>query len=104
ARHGTLPSSMSHRRWFPAAQKVRKAIDDGKLGDKIVMGESYCEMWRSEAYYKRDAWRGRWDTEGGGVMTNQSPHNIDFLLWLAGAAVELHADWENVTHLNDDIE
>jgi UDP-N-acetyl-2-amino-2-deoxyglucuronate dehydrogenase len=104
AKHGTMISSMSQRRWFPAAQKVRKAIDDGKLGDKIVMGESYCEMWRDEAYYARGAWRGRWDTEGGGVMTNQSPHNIDFLLWLAGPAVELKAYWSNVNHPYVEIE
>jgi predicted dehydrogenase len=103
-KHGTLLSSMSQRRWFPAAQKVKKAIDDGKLGSKIVMGESYCEMWRDEAYYKRGAWRGRWDTEGGGVMTNQSPHNIDFLLWLAGPAVELKAYWANVNHPYVEIE
>ena len=103
-KHGVFISSMSQRRWYPAAQRVRKAIDDGKLGDKIVMGESYCEMWRDEAYYKRDAWRGRWDTEGGGVMTNQSPHNIDFLLWYAGPAVELKAYWANVNHPYVEIE
>ena len=101
---GVFISSMSQRRWYPAAQRIRKAIDDGKLGDKIVMGESYCEMWRDEAYYKRDAWRGRWDTEGGGVMTNQSPHNIDFLLWYMGPAVELKAYWANVNHPYVEIE
>ncbi len=104
AKYGTLLSSMSQRRWFPAAQKLRKAIDDGKLGGKIVMGESYCEMWRDEAYYKRGAWRGRWDTEGGGVMTNQSPHNVDFLLWYAGPAVELKAYWANVNHPYVEVE
>src|SRR5579884_1446927 len=104
AKYGTLLSSMSQRRWFPAAQRLRKAIDDGKLGGKIVMGESYCEMWRDEAYYRRDAWRGRWDTEGGGVMTNQSPHNVDFLLWYAGPAVELKAYWANVNHPYVEVE
>lgn len=104
AKHGTMVSSMSQRRWFPAAQKLRQAQLDGKLGDKIVMGESYCEMWRDEAYYKRGAWRGRWDTEGGGVMTNQSPHNVDFLLWIAGPAVELKAYWSNVNHPYVEIE
>src|SRR6478672_1052637 len=96
AKHGTLLSSMSQRRWFPAAQRIRRAIDDGQLGDKIVMGESYCEMWRDEAYYRRGGWRGRWDTEGGGVLMNQSPHNIDFLLWYAGPAVEMFGYWANV--------
>jgi predicted dehydrogenase len=102
--HGTLLSSMSQRRWFPAAQRIRKAIDSGQLGDKIVMGESYCEMWRDEAYYKRGAWRGRWDTEGGGVLMNQSPHNIDFLLWYAGPAVEMFGYWANVNHPYVEIE
>jgi predicted dehydrogenase len=103
-KHGTLLSSMSQRRWFPAAQRIRRAMDDGKLGDKIVMGESYCEMWRDEAYYRRDAWRGRWDTEGGGVLMNQSPHNIDFLLWYGGPAVELFGYWANVNHPYVEIE
>ena len=58
-KHGTLLSSMAQRRWFPAAQRIRRAIDEGKLGDKIVMGESYCEMWRDEAYDRRGTWRGR---------------------------------------------
>ena len=104
AKYGTLLSSMSQRRWFPAAQRIRRAIDDGKLGSKVVMGESYCEMWRDEAYYRRDAWRGRWDTEGGGVMMNQSPHNIDFLLWYAGPAVEVFGYWANVNHPYVEIE
>jgi len=104
AKHGTLLSSMSQRRWFPAAQRVRQALDDGRLGDKVVMGESYCEMWRDEAYYSRGGWRGRWDTEGGGVLMNQSPHNIDFLLWYAGPAVELFGYWANVNHPYVEIE
>jgi predicted dehydrogenase len=104
ARHGTLLSSMSQRRWFPAAQRIRRAIDSGAMGDKIVMGESYCEMWRDEAYYRRGGWRGRWDTEGGGVLMNQSPHNIDFLLWFAGPAVEIFGYWANVNHPYVEIE
>jgi predicted dehydrogenase len=104
AKHGTLLSSMSQRRWFPAARRIRRAIDGGKLGTKIVMGESYCEMWRDEAYYQRDAWRGRWDTEGGGVMMNQSPHNIDFLLWFAGPATEVFGYWANVNHPYVEVE
>src|SRR4051812_43099106 len=50
AKHGTLLSTMSQRRWYPAAQRVRAALDDGSLGGGTVLGETYCEMWRSEAY------------------------------------------------------
>ena len=101
---GTKLSVLSQRRWLPAAQRIRKAIDDGKLGDKIVLGETYCEMWRGPEYYAKDAWRGRWDTEGGGVLMNQSPHNIDFLLYYMGPAVEIFGYWANINHPYVEIE
>jgi UDP-N-acetyl-2-amino-2-deoxyglucuronate dehydrogenase len=104
SRHGTLLSVMSQRRWFPAAQRIQRALDDGKLGDHIILGESYCEMWRDAAYYARDAWRGRWDTEGGGVLMNQSPHNIDFLLHYMGKPVEVFGYWANLNHPFVEIE
>src|SRR5207245_8285794 len=62
----------------------------------LLLGESYCEMWRDQAYYARDTWRGRWDTEGGGVLMNQAPHNIDFLLWFMGPAEEIFGYWGNL--------
>jgi predicted dehydrogenase len=104
AKHGTLLSTMAQRRWFPAAQRVRRAIDEGRLGPRLVLGESVCEMWRDEAYYRKDAWRGRWDTEGGGVLMNQAPHNIDFLLWYMGPAEEIFGYWSNINHPYVEIE
>src|SRR5689334_3397701 len=103
-RFGTFISVMSQRRWFPAAQRIRQAIDAGRLGNRLILGESVCEMWRDEAYYQRDAWRGRWDTEGGGVLTNQAPHNIDFLLWYMGPAEEIYGYWANINHPFVEIE
>ncbi|HEY3057697.1 MAG TPA: Gfo/Idh/MocA family oxidoreductase [Chloroflexota bacterium] len=104
AKHGTLLSTLSQRRWFPAAQRVRAVLDSGALGSNAILGESVCEMWRSEAYYRRDAWRGRWDSEGGGVLMNQAPHNIDFLLWLMGPAEEIFGYWANINHPFVEIE
>jgi predicted dehydrogenase len=104
AKHGTMISTMSQRRWFPAAQRVRQAIDHGKLGPRVILGESFCEMWRNQAYYDRDAWRGRWDTEGGGVLMNQAPHNIDFLLWYMGPAEQIFGYWDNLNHPYVEIE
>ena len=40
--------------------------------------------WRDAAYYRSDPWRGRLDTEGGGVLVNQSPHQLDLLRWFMG--------------------
>lgn len=104
AKHGTKLSVLSQRRWLPAAQRIRHTIDSGRLGSRIILGETYCEMWRDEAYYARDAWRGRWDTEGGGVMMNQSPHNLDFLLWYMGPAEEIFGYWGNINHPYVEIE
>jgi predicted dehydrogenase len=104
AKHGTMVSTMSQRRWFPAAQRIREAIDSGKLGPRLLLGESVTEMWRDEAYYRRGGWRGRWDTEGGGVLMNQAPHNIDFLLWYMGPAVEIFGYWDNLNHPYVEIE
>jgi UDP-N-acetyl-2-amino-2-deoxyglucuronate dehydrogenase len=104
ARCGTLLSTMAQRRWFPAAQRVRHAIDSGQLGSHPLLGETVTEMWRDEPYYRRDAWRGRWDTEGGGVLMNQAPHNIDFLLWYMGPAEEIFGYWANLNHPYVEIE
>jgi UDP-N-acetyl-2-amino-2-deoxyglucuronate dehydrogenase len=103
-KHGTMLSVMGQRRWMPAARRIRQAIDDGKLGSHVILGESYCEMWRGPEYYARDAWRGRWDTEGGGVLMNQSPHNIDYLLWYMGPAEEIFGYWANINHPYVEIE
>src|SRR5262245_47903740 len=42
AKHGTMISVMSQRRWFPAALRIREAIDSGALGSRMVLGESFC--------------------------------------------------------------
>ncbi|MFO0809113.1 MAG: Gfo/Idh/MocA family oxidoreductase [Gemmataceae bacterium] len=54
--------------------------------------------WREPAYYQSDPWRGKWDTEGGGVLVNQSPHQLDLLLWFMGPAAEVSGYWANVNH------
>ena len=104
AKHGTMISTMAQRRWFPAAQRIRRAIDEGKMGPRLLLGESVTEMWRDEPYYRKDAWRGRWDSEGGGVLMNQAPHNIDFLLWYMGPAEEIFGYWANLNHPYVEIE
>jgi predicted dehydrogenase len=55
--------------------------------------------WRDQAYYESDPWRGKWDTEGGGVLMNQSPHMLDLLLWLMDdRVVEVSGYWANLNH------
>jgi predicted dehydrogenase len=76
---------------------MRAAIDAGKIG-RPALGVVQMFNWRDEAYYRSDPWRGRWDTEGGGVLVNQSPHQLDLLHWFMGPIAEISGAWANLNH------
>ncbi len=88
---------VSQRRWYRPVVRARRAIDDGKIGTPALASATLLG-WRDEAYYRSDPWRGRWTTEGGGVLVNQAPHQLDLLLWLMGPAEEIFGRWSNVNH------
>ena len=94
---GVLLGVVSQRRFYEPVQRMRRAIDVGKIG-KPALGVFIQYSWRDAAYYRSDPWRGRWDTEGGGVLVNQSPHQLDLLLWLMGPAAEVSGYWANLNH------
>ena len=72
-----------NNRFRPEALKMRQLIDDGAIGE-IYRSEMSSAMLRSQDYYDRLDWRGRWDAEGGGALLNQGIHGIDMYQWLAG--------------------
>jgi len=76
-------SVVSQRRWFPACARIKKAIDDGKLGKPCLLQLTILG-WRDEAYYASDPWRGKWAAEGGGILINQAAHQIDLMHWFMG--------------------
>jgi predicted dehydrogenase len=94
---------ISQRRLYPCVQRMRRAILEGRIGQP-VLGLLTVLGWRDEAYYRSDAWRGRWDTEGGGVLMNQTPHQIDLLQWIMGPVEELYGAWDNVNHPYVEVE
>ena len=55
-------------------------------------------LWRPEEYFKSDPWRGKWETEGGGVMMNQAVHTIDLLQWFMGPAAEVYGRIATLRH------
>jgi predicted dehydrogenase len=95
--NNTIISTVCQRRFYPPCQRIRRAIDDGKIG-KPVLGIATIFGWRDEAYYKSDAWRGSWKHEGGGVLVNQSPHQLDMLIWYLGEIDEVFGYWANMNH------
>ncbi len=102
--HHTKLGVISQRRWYEPVRRMKDAIDAGKIG-RPVLGAFTMYSWRDPAYYQSDLWRGRWDTEGGGVLVNQSPHMLDLLTWLMDDEVtEVSGFWANLNHPTVEVE
>jgi UDP-N-acetyl-2-amino-2-deoxyglucuronate dehydrogenase len=94
---GVTLGVISQRRFYEPVMRMKAAVEAGKIGTPIL-GVFQMYSWRDPSYYLSDPWRGRWDTEGGGVLVNQSPHHFDILLWLMGPVAEVSAYWANLNH------
>ena len=94
---------VSQRRFYAPVQRVRKAIDDGKIGSP-VFGTINMLGWRDKAYYESDDWRGTWKMEGGGVLVNQAPHQLDIFQWFMGPIDEVYGIWRNLNHPYIEVE
>lgn len=94
---------ISQRRWYEPVLRVKKAIDDGKIG-RPVLGTINMLGWRDENYYTSDPWRGSWEHEGGGVLVNQAPHQLDVLQWFMGEIDEVYGSWANLNHPYIEVE
>ena len=84
---GVVYGGIFNTRFAPAAQKVKRAIETGALGD-IVLACAETKWYRSQDYYNSGDWRGTWDLDAG-VFCNQGIHGLDKLIWLAGDVEEI---------------
>lgn len=94
---------ISQRRWLQPVKRIREAIDAGKLG-KPALATITMLGWRDREYYESDSWRGSWKEEGGGVLVNQAPHQLDIMLWFMGEVDEVYGTWKNLNHPFIDVE
>ena len=88
---------ISQRRFYPPILRMKAAIDAGRIG-RPALATVDVLGWRDAAYYASNPWRGTWAGEGGGVLVNQAPHQLDLLLWLMGPVEELFGYWDNLNH------
>jgi predicted dehydrogenase len=104
AKYNRQLGMVSQRRFYPACRRIKQSIDDGKLGTPML-GTVVMYGWRDEKYYGSDPWRGSWDKEGGGVLVNQAPHQLDLLQWYMGSEMEeLYGVWQNINHPYIEVE
>jgi UDP-N-acetyl-2-amino-2-deoxyglucuronate dehydrogenase len=100
---GTKLGVVSQRRFYEPVRRVKQAIDMGKIG-RPVLGTMVVMGWRDEAYYRLDPWRGKWATEGGGVLLTQTTHQLDLFQWFMGPVDELFGYWANLNHPTIEVE
>lgn len=89
-RHNVTFGVVFQRRFWPGAQALRAAIDDGRLGQPML-GHCQVLLHRGTDYYDAAEWRGTWAADGGGVLMTQAIHYIDLLQWFMGDPVEVSA-------------
>ncbi len=65
-------------------RKMKEIIADGKIGEIQRVTWIITDWYRTQAYYDSGSWRATWDGEGGGVLINQCPHQLDLIQWVIG--------------------
>lgn len=94
---GKKATVISQHRFSPDVQKLKKAVEEGRLG-RLTMGNSYTHWWRSQQYYNSGEWRGTWALDGGGALMNQSIHYIDLIQWIMGGVETISAFTATLCH------
>ena len=84
-------SIMLQMRTDPTYLKIRHLIRSGELGDVRRVNWTITNWFRTQAYYDSSGWRATWAGEGGGVLLNQCPHQIDLVQWLFGMPARVRA-------------
>ena len=77
-------AAMFQMRTEPKYRKLKSLLDAVELGRITRVNWIITDWYRTEAYYSSGGWRATWKGEGGGVLLNQCPHNLDLLCWLIG--------------------
>jgi predicted dehydrogenase len=86
---GTVFSMMYNQRTNPIYRKVRDMVQGGELGELKRCVWIITNWYRTQHYYDSGSWRGTWAGEGGGVLMNQCPHNLDLWQWIFGMPVKM---------------
>ncbi len=99
---------MFNQRTNPLFKKMKQMIEEDAIGKINRTNWIITDWYRPQSYYDSGAWRATWAGEGGGVLFNQAPHNIDLFQWIAGmmpSKVRAHCHfgkWHDI-EVEDDV-
>ena len=82
---------MFNQRTNQLFQKARELVQSGQLGELKQCVWIVTNWYRTQHYYDSGSWRATWAGEGGGVLLNQAPHNLDLWQWICGMPVSVTA-------------
>ena len=107
ASKGLVFAIMFQQRTNPAFIKMHDMIKNGELGKIRRSVWVVTDWYRNQAYYSSGDWRATWRGEGGGVLLNQCPHNLDLWQWICGMPDEITAfcgegKWHDI-EVEDDV-
>jgi len=90
-REGQVFAAMFNQRTDPFYVKIREMIRGGELGEIRRIQWTITDWFRTGAYYASGGWRATWAGEGGGILLNQCPHNLDLFQWMFGMPARVRA-------------
>ena len=88
---------------YKQSNRMAKALIESKEFGKVIGARGSVTWKRDEPYYTKSGWRGKWATEGGGVLINQAIHTLDLMIWLVGVPLTVEGSTNN-PHLKNIIE
>lgn len=75
---------MFNQRNNPLYIRLKEIVDNGEIGNILRSNWIITNWWRPQGYYDQSEWRATWGGEGGGVLVNQAPHQLDLWQWICG--------------------
>ena len=81
---GKVFSMVFNQRTLPIHKHLKEIVSSGRYGALKRANWVVTDWYRPEQYYKSSSWHATWDKDGGGVLLNQCPHNLDLLQWICG--------------------
>lgn len=101
---GKVFSIMYCMRTAEKFKKIKELVESGELGEIKRVNWIATDWYRPQAYHDSSSWRSSWKTEGGGLIINQCPHNLDILQWIFGMPEEITAHCEFGKYYNIEVE
>ena len=101
---GKVFSVMFNQRTNPLFAKAREIVKSGELGELKRTVWIITNWFRTQNYYDSGDWRASWSGEGGGVLLNQAPHNLDLWQWICGMPESVTAFCDIAKYHNIEVE